>query len=95
MITLKVGGVAGARLLERYYETSTSSFSHDERTVGGARCADPSVYMPELVCAKGPLLFSISGRSGAVFEGMDAPYPWVWRDRVLPEFVKLIAAKIV
>ncbi|MFD0629836.1 hypothetical protein ACFQ2K_51890 [Streptomyces sanglieri] len=45
-------------------------------------------------CRKGPLLFTVGGQSSVTFKGELAPAPFVWRDDVLPEFVRTIAAKI-
>ncbi|MGW1659361.1 hypothetical protein [Streptomyces atratus] len=90
---LRIEAVADPKLIVSYVDRAALGTSTED--AGGAdRCVIIGLHEGSWNCRKGPLLFTVGGQTTVTFKGMPAPAPFVWRDEVLPEFVRTIAAKI-
>lgn len=108
-IGVRVTGVGDPQLIDGRFERERARplDGAGGRSVGfrenGAECyavdrdrTDTSGLSIALVCHQGPMMFEVSGRTGAELEAVsefDDPND-VWHRQVLPEVAKTIAAKI-
>ncbi|WP_406141458.1 hypothetical protein OH828_37135 [Streptomyces anulatus] len=90
----RIEAVADPKLIVGYEDRLVSGSATNQGTKGADRCVITGNNEGSWNCRKGPLLFTVGGQSSVTFRGVSAPAPFVWRDDVLPEFVRTIAAKI-
>ncbi|MFB8033663.1 hypothetical protein ACFC5Z_12035 [Streptomyces sp. NPDC056004] len=90
----RIEAVADPKLIVGYEDRLVSGSSTNQGAQGADHCVITGNYEGSWNCRKGPLLFTVGGQSSVTFKGELAPAPFVWRDDVLPEFVRTIAAKI-
>ncbi|MFD3806491.1 hypothetical protein ACFWTC_23445 [Streptomyces sp. NPDC058619] len=90
----RIEAVADPQLIVRYADRVAPATNTNQGARGADHCVITGLREGSWHCRKGPLLFSVGGQTTVAFKGMPAPAPFVWRDRVLPEFVQTIAAKI-
>ena len=91
---IRIEAVAAPKLITGYGERVGSGTNTNQGARGADHCALTGPADGIWFCRKGSVLFSLGGQTTAKFKGEHAPAPWVWRDDVLPEFVRTIAAKI-
>lgn len=91
---LRIEAVADPKLIVRYVDRLASGINTNQGEAGADRCVITGLAEGSWTCRKGPLLFTVGGQSTVTFEGTPDPAPFVWRDEVLPEFVRTITAKI-
>ncbi|MFD4860612.1 hypothetical protein [Streptomyces atratus] len=90
----RIEAVADPKLIVGYEDRVVSGANTNQGAKGADHCVITGNYEASWNCRKGPLLFTVGGQSSVTFKGVLAPAPFVWRDDVLPEFVRTIAAKI-
>ncbi|MFD0022032.1 hypothetical protein [Streptomyces sp. NPDC058382] len=90
----RIEAVADPELIVRYAGRVARGTKITEGAGGADRCLVTGLAEGNWNCRKGPLLFTVGGQTTVTFKGTPAPAPFVWRDDVLPEFVRTITAKI-
>ncbi|MCX4851725.1 hypothetical protein OHB19_42065 [Streptomyces sp. NBC_00893] len=90
----RIEAVADPKLIAGYADRVVSGSPIDQGATGADRCVITGLSEGSWNCRKGTLLFTVGGQSSVTFKDMPAPAPFVWRDDVLPEFVRTITAKI-
>lgn len=90
----RIEAVADPKLIVSYVDRAALGINTNQGAGGADRCAITGLQEGSWNCRKGPLLFTVGGQTTVTFKGTPAPAPFVWRDDVLPEFVRTIAAKI-
>uniref|UniRef100_A0AAU3H345 DUF3558 domain-containing protein n=1 Tax=Streptomyces sp. NBC_01401 TaxID=2903854 RepID=A0AAU3H345_9ACTN len=90
---VRIEAVADPKLIAGYQDRVAAG-TEAQSASGADRCVITGLNEGSWNCRKGPLLFTVGGQSSVVFKGVSAPAPFIWRDDVLPEFVRTIAAKI-
>ncbi|MEU8703792.1 hypothetical protein [Streptomyces sp. NPDC048565] len=90
---VRIEAVADPKLIAGYQDRVAAGIKAQGAS-GADHCVITGLSEGSWNCRKGPLLFTVGGQSSAVFKGVSAPAPFIWRDDVLPEFVRTIAAKI-
>ncbi|MEU4507804.1 hypothetical protein [Streptomyces sp. NPDC024089] len=90
----RIEAVADPKLIVGYEDRLVSGSNTNQSSKGADHCVITGNHEGSWNCRKGPLLFTVGGQSSVTFKGVSAPAPFVWRDDVLPEFVRTIAAKI-
>ncbi|WP_406148717.1 hypothetical protein [Streptomyces sp. NBC_01012] len=91
---VRIEAVADPKLIAGYQDRVAAGTNTGQGASGADHCVITGLNEGSWNCRKGPVLFTVGGQSSAVFEGVSASAPFVWRDDVLPEFVRTIAAKI-
>ncbi|MEK8142780.1 hypothetical protein NKH18_12855 [Streptomyces sp. M10(2022)] len=90
----RIEAVADPKSIVSYDDRLALGTSTNQGAKGADHCVISGLHEGSWHCRKGPLLFSVGGQTTVTFKGTPAPAPFVWRDDVLPEFVRTIAAKI-
>lgn len=90
----RIEAVADPKLIVGYADRVAPGTNTNQGARGADRCVITGLNEGSWSCRKGPLLFTVGGRTTVTFKGTPAPAPFVWRDDVLPEFVQTITAKI-
>ncbi|MFJ4903147.1 hypothetical protein [Streptomyces sp. NPDC088727] len=90
----RIEAVADPELIVRYADRVAPGTNTNQGARGADRCVITGLAEGSWTCRKGPLLFTVGGQTTVAFEGKPAPAPFVWRDEVLPEFVRTVSAKI-
>ncbi|MEV0579071.1 hypothetical protein [Streptomyces sp. RTGN2] len=91
---VRIDAVADPELIVRYADRLVPGTGTNQGAQGADRCVITGLAEGSWNCRKGPLLFTVGGQTTVTFKGKPAPAPFVWRDDVLPEFVRTITAKI-
>jgi hypothetical protein len=91
-VWVRILAVADPALIESYYKKVLYA-----SPMGPEHCGVTGMFEGNLRCYAGPLIFEAGGYGTARFKETEvfgvAP-PFFWRDKILPEFVKSIAAKL-
>ncbi|MGW1848752.1 hypothetical protein [Streptomyces sp. NPDC001966] len=90
---LRIEAVADPKLIAGYVDRLASG-TNTRGAAGADRCVITDLAEGSWNCHKGPLLFTVGGQTTVTFKGTPAPAPFVWRDDVLPKFIKTMTAKI-
>ncbi|WP_055550107.1 hypothetical protein [Streptomyces sp. NBRC 110028] len=90
---IRIDAVADPKLIARYFESGVPG-TPGGSTDGADKCVMAFAFDQNWTCRKGPLLFTVGGQTTATFEGMPDAAPFAWRDKVTPELVRTVAAKI-
>ncbi|MFD8689612.1 hypothetical protein [Streptomyces sp. NPDC059651] len=90
----RIEAVADPGLIARYADRAAPGSNTNQGAQGADHCVITGNHEGDWSCRKGPVLFTVGGQSTVTFQGAPAPAPFVWRDEVLPEFVRTVAAKI-
>ncbi|MCX4550081.1 hypothetical protein OG204_16235 [Streptomyces sp. NBC_01387] len=91
---LRIEAVADPKLIAGYDDRVGSGIKTPQGAGGADRCVITGLAEGSWHCRKGPLLFSVGGQTTVTFKGEQDAAPFAWRDDVLPEFVRTVAAKI-
>lgn len=91
---LRIDAVASPELLSGYADRVATGTRTDRGEAGADRCFIVDLAEGSWNCRKGPVLFTVGGQTTVTFKDNVAPAPFVWRDKVLPEFVKTATARI-
>jgi hypothetical protein len=89
---VRIDAVADPALAKDYLESMVGEGEGDPRH--SANCGTYEYARYDLVCVKGPLVFTVGGQTTVAFEGDYGPQPAVWRDKVSPQIARAVSAKI-
>lgn len=91
---IRIDAVADPKLIADYFERGAPGTNSSEGTDGADKCVMAFALDQNWTCRKGPLLFTVGGQTTATFEGMPDAAPFDWRDKVTPELVRAVTAKV-
>ncbi|MFC4007436.1 hypothetical protein ACFOY2_09395 [Nonomuraea purpurea] len=90
---VRIEAVAAPELIAAYSQKVERGLDTNQGARGADRCRLTGAS-GNWFCHKGPVLFTVGGHTTATFRGFQGPAPFFWRDKVLPQFVQTISAKI-
>ncbi|MFI0818135.1 hypothetical protein ACH4TX_16645 [Streptomyces sp. NPDC021098] len=91
---IRIDAVADPKLIADYFERGAPGTNPGGSTGGADKCVMAFALDQNWTCRKGPLMFTVGGQTTATFEGKQDPAPFDWRDKVTPELVRTVAAKV-
>ncbi|KIZ15364.1 hypothetical protein [Streptomyces natalensis] len=89
---VRVDAVADPKLIAAY--DREVALGHSFKQSGADACVINGLIDDSWTCRKGPLMFTVGGHTTATFEGQYDAAPFIWRDKVTPEFVRTVTAKV-
>ena len=97
-VWIRIEAVADPALIERYFSNYAGAGPYPGSRISNVNdCVLTGLADGNLRCRHGPLIFELGGYGTARFKETEvfgiAP-PFFWRDKILPEFAKSIAAKL-
>lgn len=91
-VWIRVDAVASPKLIAGYYKAVAPDANIKGN--GADLCVINGLFDGSRTCRKGALMFTVGGQTTTTFDGQSDAAPFVWRDKVAPQFVTTVTEKV-